>query len=218
MSIQIQGYTGGVVADVGGTGFRALKVQSMPYEFGALGTYMKALLTGTMAAALAGGSPIWSCRWTDPTRLALILKVALDGFGVATGFAAGFANFRLKPLRAYTVVDSGGTAGTLTGNNGKLRTSMATMLMADMRIASTATLTAGTRTADTDAIGILGLSLGTGGTAQLATPTPLLDASDAGRHPVVLAANEGLVIEATVPATGTWQAGVSCTWAEVTSF
>ncbi len=218
MSIQIQG-NGGVVADVGGTGFRALKVQSMPIEYGSLGHYRKALLSGTMAAGLAGAAAIWSLRWTDSTRVAVVQRVSLDGFGVATGFTAGFWDFRLMFARSFTAADSGGTTGTLSGSNGKTRTSMGTTLMAAIQMSTTAILTVGTRTLDTDAIGIMSGSIGTGGTAQiLAVPAPLLDAAHGTHHPVVLAANEGLVIQATVPATGTWQAGVSCVWAEVASY
>jgi hypothetical protein len=173
-----------------------------------------------MGAGAGGDSPIWSMRWTDTTNLCVVKSVSLDGFGAATGFTAGFANFRLYPARSYSAVDSGGTAGTKTGNNGKLRTSMGTTLINDMRISSTAALTAGTRTLDTDAIGVYALSLPTTANIQhIAVPVQLLGVLPAPFfHPCVLAANEGLVLQATVPATGTWQFGVTCSWAEVAAF
>jgi hypothetical protein len=37
-------------------------------------------------------------------------------------------------------------------------------------------------------------------------------------HPVLLAQNEGFVVRATVPATGTWQFGITVAWAEVTAY
>lgn len=217
MSIQIQGY-GGVAADVGGTGYRALKVQCMPYEFGSNGSFKKSLATGTMAAGLAGAAPIFSFRWTSTTLLAVITKIVLDGFGSLTGFTAGQALLILKIARGFSVVDSGGTAGALTAAMTKLRTSMANTQLGDVRISSTATLTPGTRTLDTDPIGQWMYSLPVTANANfMAQPAPLLDSTQDG-HPVVLAANEGVVINATVPATGTWLSGVTICWSEVASF
>lgn len=218
MAIQVQG-SGGVVADVGGTGFRALKVQQMPIEFGALGTYRKSLLSGTMAAGLAANSNIYAWRWTDGTRLGVVQKVVLDGLsGSATAFAAGFGNVRMMAARSYTGASSGGTAGTLTGNNSKLRTSMGTTLIGDIRIASTAALTAGTFTADTDPMGQISLSFGTAVSVQYANQVVLFGEDVGPEHPYIAAQNEGFTIQATVPATGTWQFGVSCRWAEVTAY
>jgi hypothetical protein len=221
MSIQIQG-SSGVVADVGGSGYRALKVQCMPYEFGSRGSFKKSLATGTMATGLGAAAPIFSFRWTDATRLAVVTKVCLDGLGSLTGFTAGQALFKLFMARAFSVVDSGGTAGALTAAMTKLRTSMGDTLLGDMRISSTATLTAGTRTLDTDPIGQFQFSLPVTANANfLLGQAPLLDACQDG-HPVVLAgtgsSGEGLVIQATVPATGTWLSGVTIAWSEVTSF
>jgi hypothetical protein len=39
-----------------------------------------------------------------------------------------------------------------------------------------------------------------------------------GEHPLILAQNEGIVIQATVPATGTWQFGVKIDWTEITAY
>lgn len=223
MSIQIQGYAGAVIGEGGSAQLvsKSLKVQSMPPEFGALGHYAKALLTGTMAAGLAAAATIWSMRWNDATRFALVRRVSIEGFGVATGFAAGFWNFQLKVLRAYSAVDTAGTVATLTGDQAKLRTSMGTPLLGEMGISTTAIRTVGTRTAETNASGIASGSIGTGGDAKIFDSAVLFDAR-AGEHPIVLAGSgasaEGLAILATVPATGTWQAGVSCLWGEVAAY
>jgi hypothetical protein len=218
MAIQIQG-SGGVVADVGGTGFRALKVQQMPIEFGSLGSYRKSLLSGTMAAALAANSEIWGFRWGDATRLGLVRRVVFDGLsGSATAFTAGFGKIDLMPARSFTASQTGGTAGTLTGNNGKMRTSMGTTLLTDIRISSTAALGAGTKTLDTDPIGQISLSFGVVVSVQYVNPTPILGEDVGPEHPFVCAQNEGLALRATVPATGTWQFGVTCAWAEVAAY
>lgn len=210
---------GGTVADVGGTTFRALKVQQMPLDYGALGTYRKSLLSGTMAAGLAANSEIFQFRWTDATRLCAVRRVTLDGLsGSATAFAAGFGKVDMVPARSWSADGSGGTAGTLTGNNGKLRTSMGTMLLGATRIASTAALTAGTKTLDTDPIGQISLSFGIVVSVQYANNIPLFGEDPGPEHPLVLAQNEGFVLRATVPATGTWQFGVTVVWSELTAF
>lgn len=218
MSIQIQGYTSGVAADVGGTGFRALKVTCMPYEYGSLGSYKLMKATGTMAAGLAGAAPIMSFRWTDATRLAVVSRVALTGLGSLTGFTAGQALFELYVARSFTVIDTGGTTLTITGNNGKMRTSMGTTLLGNMLVSATATLTAGTRTLDSQPVGIYQHSLPTTANLNFVVGNQALFQAVDYNHPIVLAANEGLVVQATVPATGTWLSGVSVAWTEVASF
>jgi len=218
MAIQIQG-NGGVVAEVGGTGYRALIVSQKPVEYGALGIYRKSLLSGTMAAALAANANIYAWRWGDATRLGVVQKVTLDGLvGSATAFTAGFGNVRMMAARSYTASSSGGTGGTLTGNNSKLRTSMGTTLLTDVRIASTAALTAGTFTADTDPMALVSLSFGIVVSVQYTGQVVLFGEDIGPSQPYVCVQNEGFTLQATVPATGTWQFGVTTTWAEVTSY
>lgn len=210
---------GGTVAEVGGTGFRALRVEQRPLDPGALGVYRKSLLSGTMAAGLAANAEVFQFRWSDATRLCAVQKVILDGLsGSATAFAAGFGKVDLVPARSWSADGSGGTAGTITGNNGKLRTSFGTTLLGATRISSTAALTAGTKTLDTDPIGQLSLSFGIVVSVQYANQVVLFGEDIGPTHPLVLAQNEGFVLRATVPATGTWQFGVTVHWTEVTAY
>ena len=136
----------------------------------------------------------------------------------ATAFTAGFAKFDLMPARSFTASGSGGTAGTLTVNNAKMRTSMGTTLLGDVRIASTAALGVGTKTLDTDAVGQYTFTIGTAVSVQYLAQVPLLGEDVGPESPLVLAQNEGFAIRATVPATGTWQFGVTVAWAELTAF
>lgn len=218
MAIQVQGFSG-VVAEVGGTGFRALTVSQKPLEYGALGIYKKSFLSGTIAAGLVAGSEIGQWRWGDATRLGVLQKITIDGVsGSATAFAAGFGKIDLVPARSFSASGTGGTAGTLTGNNGKLRTSMGTMLLTDVRFITTAALGAGTKTLDTDPIATISLAFGILVSVQYLNPTILLGEDIGPMMPFVAAQNEGVAMRATVPATGTWQTGASFTWAEVTSY
>ena len=217
MPIQIQG-NGGIAAEVDGPTWRALRTTTRPPEFGSLGCYSKGLTSGVMAAGLAAGANVFSFRWGDATRLALITQVRISAGGIVA-FAAGAVTFGLKLGRSFSANHTGGTAGTLTGNNAKLRTAMGTMLLSDFRIASTAALAGGTVTLDTDPIKSLSSSVGaTAGTPLVGSGTDLFNTEGQSEYPIVLAQNEGFVIQATVPATGTWTFSVDVKWYEVASY
>jgi hypothetical protein len=188
-----------------------------PLDDGTLGSYSHALASGTMAAALASGSPVFSFRYGG-TGVAVIRRVRISLAGSSTAFAAGTGQLQMFDARSFSASDSGGTAATLTGNNGKLRTSFATTGVADMRVSSTATLTAGTRTLDSDPLAAIDLAVGTTASVQYAAPSLVLYEPKAGEYPLVLANNEGFVIQATVPATGTWQFTVQVEWDELPAF
>lgn len=185
-----------------------------PVDYGIGGCFQIVTQSGTMAAGLAAGSPIWGLRFTSGTMLAIIRRLELSMWNTATGFTAGVATFSLSVARGWTTDDTGGTALTLTGNNGKARTSMATAI-ATIRTASTATLAAGTRSLDANPVGLLPAAIGT------ATQAVFLQRSDLLRkgsehHPITLAQNEGIVLAASVPATGTWSFAIEAEWDEVT--
>lgn len=215
MAIQIQG-NGGTVAEVDGTGYRAQRVTVRPLDPGSLGSYGLALNSGIMAAGLAANAEIFQFRWTHATNLCVVHKVTFGAIIGGTAFTAGAADFRLSIARSWSADGSGGTAATLTGNNGKKRASYGTTLLNAARIASTGALTAGTKTLD--AQGIANLGAGVGATAGLTIVEPGSYFVDPNEPPVILAQNEGLVILATVPATGTWSFGVGVQWTESASY
>lgn len=196
----------------------ATAANSVPVTIGPtlLGSYCMAANTGTMAAGLAGGSPIYSFRYGG-ANLAIIRKITAEADDVTTAFVAGSAKFDLIAARTFSASDTGGTAATLTGNNGKMRTSFATTAISDLRISSTATLSAGTRTLDAQPLATVEFSVSTTIDAQL-LPTTDLIRQNVGESPLVLANNEGFVIQATVPGTGTWFTSVRTCWDEVTAF
>jgi hypothetical protein len=224
MPIQIQG-NGGVVSEVDGTAFRALRITSRPLDHGALGHYQWSGITGVLPAALAANSEIFQFRWTDATRLAVITEIKYSASVSTTMFAAGVPC--QNEIRTATAWTGQGTLGTgiTPGADMKMRTSMGSSLLAagDMRIATTAALGVGTKTLSAHPIS----SHATGGpiTASLnGTIVPYGTAlfrseiSD-GQHPLVLGTNEGFVIRSVaVPATGTWMAAMIISWTEVAVF
>jgi hypothetical protein len=225
MAIQIQG-NGGVVAEVDGTTFRAIRVTARPVNYGALGMYRLGATSGTIAAALAANSELFQFRWPDASNLALVYKVNISaGLNVAAT-AAGLVSLVMTAARTWTAAGSGGTRLTLTGNNCKLRTSMGTTLVNDAGIATTGALTAGTKTLDATNLAAVAFAILTGAITTVVSgtilpPTDLFASGTEGDHPLVLAQNEGFVIRngaTAFPASATWHLGVNVLWAEAAAF
>lgn len=216
MSIQTQGNSGTVLEVE--TNTRALRATQRPLDVGALGSYKMTLSTGTMAAGLAAASPIVSFRWTT-TNICIVRRIDLALISLGTGFTAGTALLECVAARTFSASDTGGTAATLTGNNNKMRTSFGTTTVGDLRMSSTATLSAGTRTLDAQpfAINRFGITVTTNAVMLATTPVFYPQVGN-GEYPLTLAQNEGFIIRATVPATGTWTGDVTIQWDEVTSF
>lgn len=224
MGIQVQG-NGGVIADVDGTMFRALRVTSRPIDYGSLGFYRLSMVTGTIAAALAANSELFQFRWGDATRFGVIYRIALSAGANVAATAAALLSLRATIARAWTVNGTGGTAATLTGNNQKLRTSMGTTLVTEIRCATTAALGAGTKTLDAQDIGGVSYGVGTGAITTsinltLVPDVNIFDSNGPSDHPPVLAQNEGFVIRSGIigPAAMTWAATFNTSWAEVTAY
>ena len=196
---------------------KAARITARPIDYGSLGAYSKSLESGTMAAGLGASALVFSFRYSA-ANVCLVRSVRVGAGGILA-FAAGFAKMDLVIARAFTASDTGGTAGTLSGNNGKRRTNMATTGVADIRISSTAALSAGTRTLDTDPIANLVSCTGaTAGTVIIPAGSELVPDDRDCRYPIALAQNEGFIIRATVPATGTWTFGVTVDWEEVAAY
>lgn len=229
---------GGVSAALLGIGAQAqssLHAEVRPISYGSLGHYRISANTGTLAAALAAGTGtaghIFAFRWGDATRFCVITKLKLR-FLPLTPFTAAtltdHTSFDAFVVRSYTASHSGGTALTPTSNNAKMRTSMGTSLVTDIRISTTAALTNGTETFDAFPFA---QSIRKGNRVNPAAATeevvmPQTDGIDIdfsmgdGDHPIVFAQNEGFVIRnRTVwPAAGTGICTILFGWAEVTAF
>lgn len=169
------------------------------------------LLTGAAAAAA-----VFSFRYAG-TGLLVVRRLQV-GFVTTTAFTAAQAlAYRLFVARAFTTSDSGGNVITLTGNNGKHRTSLGTPGTLDMRIAAAGALGAGIRTLDTNAIAIAG---GTSSAVGASMPITNLVATEALSHQLVLAPNEGLVLANVIAmgAGGVINLYVNIEFAEVTTY
>ena len=192
--------------------------------FRTLGQYGVSVATGDVGAGMAANGELLQFRWTSTTKLAAIQEISVTGMRAGTAFAVGNIDLKATVARAWTAVGSGGTALTLTGDEATLRTNMGTSLVGDMRIATTAALTAGTKTLDTQDLGRITTHSSAGWNAatpiigSIYLPTTVLFKADnaADESPLILNTEEGFVVRATVPATGVWNLGVTVKWMEVT--
>lgn len=233
----IEGGASAALADVGAN-TKAIRKEDRPIDVGSLGAYQVSYTSGTMAAGLGAAAPIFSVRWGDATRTMLVRRVSFLAQNAGTAFTAGLFTFDMIVARSFTVSDSAGVAVVLTGNNQKKRASMGSSLVTDMRGSSTATLTAGTRTLDALPVSTVKGAVQATVTNCFMVPAnngPMTAAGIAatgnygGRGidlwwpeignswPLVFVQNEGFIIRATVPATGTWLFVVEVEWAEVLS-
>lgn len=220
MGIQIIG-NGGVIVGAGEESAKPLHSALMPIEGNA---YRYSGFTGTIAAATAADTELFHFRFVSGTKsFAIVRKIIYDGMGiVAVGTALGQIGFKVVPARAWTAAGSGGTTISTAGDNLNMETAAPASQVNNLSIATTAALTAGTKTKDANAIGQVVMSTGTGAVTTyqlLPSGQALLDASGGGQ-PLVLANQEGFVIQTThVGATAlTYQVGFTVDWVEVTAF
>lgn len=211
MPFQPQGFSG-VIPEVDTT-FRASRVTIRPVEM--IGYYSVAGVSGALTGVAAAG-PVFSFRNTG-TNLMLIRRVSV-GFATTTAFTAAQAlSYSLLRANSFTASDTAGTALFTAGQN-KRRNSFANIASApDIRISSTAALTAGTRTLETNSMGVVGGSSTAVGTSM--SKTDILE-QDTGGYPLVLAQNEGFVLTnlITMGAAGVIQLQVNLEFAEVTNY
>ena len=227
MAIQIQG-SGGVMAEVDGTTFRALRVTARPVNFGSLGSHRLGMASGIIAAALAANSELFQFRWPDATNLALVHHIDLNASANIAATAAVSVSIAMVIARGWTGIGTGGLRAVLTGNIGKLRTSFGTSLVSDAGIATTAALGAGTKTIDHATNNFAEVAIGIGTGAITTTPNlsllpenRIFDAADQGDCPIIFTQNEGFIIRNGViawPATMTWKLCVNVGWSEAASF
>lgn len=188
----------------------------MPVPPGTLGAYALGATTGLIAATLAGGSTLFSARWGNADNFAVISYVSVSVAVVGAITTAVAFDLDLDFARAFTVSDTLGTAMVFTGGFYKLKTNFPNSLFTDMRIATTVTLTPGTRTVDTQSIGLTMVGTGTAA-GSLALGNTILYDRATNDYPIVLSQDEGILIRTSGagPATGTFEVAVNVRWTEM---
>jgi len=225
-------WEGGVSASLAGVDsqvYTPAHVLAGPFPVGAGGAYRLSMTSGTIAASLGANSELFQFRYLPGgSRVCLVYGITVSAAEIVSQAVSTIVNQSLRATiaRAWTVAGSGGTRATMTGNNQKLRTSHATSEVNDIGIATTAALTAGTKTLDSQDIGAIVTANQTGAAVAdssriLFPQTNLLGEFQGGLgSPLILANQEGFVVRigAAMPATLTWNLTVGVLWSEVNSF
>lgn len=205
--------------------FKAARVSVRAPE--AVGYFQLGAVSGnlTNTTVVANGS-LFSMRWAPGNgKLAVIRRVTVNFVQTIGWTAAAAQPVGLYIARSWTVSDSGGTAITVAANTNKMRTSNDPSLFAapsDVRVSTTATLTAGTRTLDTNpiSVGLLAASQVAAASANYPQQTIVLHDVNTGDHPIVLDNNEGIVLNNMVvwPAAANGLISVNVEWFESNSY
>lgn len=201
--------------------------------FSARGNYEVAVDTGTFSG-LGSGAPLVSFRWSDATRLLVLLRVEVSAFTTVPATTAGITELQLIIARLFTANDTGGSVISL-GSGGKRRTSQSSALLSSLRAG---VLSAGNRTLDAYPVasatgwsGLLstGKVIGASGSSPVAAARSteggaqgvmLLDCVNGQDLPIILAQNEGVILQLgrAQPPGSTQIVFCKLTWAEVTAF
>lgn len=218
MALQIQG-NGGVVADVGGSTFRAVNAQIKPIEYGTLGHYRVFQRINSTAAQVANAR-IFSLRNSSATVLVIPTRLQIRAIQTAAGTAQE-NSVDVFRCTGFSAVD---TTNTLTPVPSVKRTSMTAAASAVAQLRSlnpnAAGMTGGTLVKDTTAFASLPYNVA----AAISTtfqwgPVDVFDDVN-GTHPFVFVQNEGFEIEnrvLNVTSYGiTWY--IDLTWAEVSAY
>lgn len=205
----------------------AARVASRPMQLGANGAaFSLSVESGIMAAGLGAAAEIFQMRWIHDTFKMVLRSIRFGMWRAsATAFAAGPIRINATVARGWSVDGGSGTPVVFSTNNtNKKRTDFPLSKFSDtgVRFSATAALTGGTKTLDTNFFASIGAFVGAVAPAATVEVAPSIipvnyiwqrDTSD--EYPFLFETNEGIVIRATVPATGTWGYTVQVEWAEV---
>jgi hypothetical protein len=199
--------------------FKSARVTIKPDEL--TGAYQLSLASGaltTVAASTASAGTLFSFRYAPGTSNVCVVKRVSVGWVQTTAFgAAQQMGLGLFVARGFSGADSGGTAATLSGDNQKMRTSLATTGVSNINVGTTAALTAGTRTLDAQPLGAAYFWVPGVGTQLVNTELLAYDVND---YPLVLANQEGFCIQNLIlmGATGVGTLVVNVEWFEASAY
>lgn len=188
------------------------------------GHYLMAATYSNTAAKPAAGSDVLSLRWTDSRFYFVLLRLSVYSLVTTAYTAAGAQDMALFVARDFSVSPSGGTqvvplAGGQVVRSGNMKKTGLDGSSGVLFVSSGDLLTTGTRTLDTQPIGYFQYA----NPAAAGSPASgdLYDSRDFGEHPLILTANEGLVVQTPIgnaQAAGVSKYGFRMEWAEVGAF
>lgn len=197
------------------------------------GFFRANLFSGT-TVSLSANSPIASMRWTATNSVAVLLRVTASPAIPSAVTAATIVDVELIRATGFSAADTTGTQVAGSSAAAALRpvrnASMSASGVGDLRVATTAGLTAGVRTLDGAGFAVanfpiliatnssnVGVALAVG--AGAATQT-VYEWNVSQEHPIVLQATEGIIARNVTagPTTGGVRYALTFSWAELAGF
>lgn len=178
------------------------------------GAYKNGKYSGAIAG-VAGGGHLWAVRWapgTDPRQFATIQRMRVRAFTVAGYTAAQEVMLAVWKLTGYTAAHTGGNAITPIPKRAAFNAALMTG-----QVANSSALTPGTQTLSTDSMAAASYAeLAAAATVQKGQIDILMSTEDLVEHPIILTANEGLLVrnEVAQGAGGTMRLIVELDWIE----
>jgi hypothetical protein len=187
----------------------------LPLDHTGGGSFQAVAKSNTIGAGLPVNSPIAMFRFASASNIAIVRRLRLNAWTIGAGFAAGVAQFDAFVARSFSSEDTGGLLASISSNTAKLRTSNMNAAVAHLRVSDTAALGVGTRTLDGQPFetAVAAPAPTTVNTAIVTNAVLLLEHD----HPLVLENLEGVIVQASVPATGTWGFSIHVAWDEINS-
>lgn len=223
MGIQVQG-NGGTVQEVGGTTFRGAHTHIKPLEYGALGHYRLSVRIAATAVQ-AANSRIFELRNTA-TTLIIPTRLTLRAIQIAAGTLQE-NSLDVYKLTGFTVSS---TTNTVTPTSSVKRTAGMAVFPGGAAVrhltlaGNAAGMTGFTSTKDANALATFPYMVTAGVATATFTPPPWgpYDVFDDvnGTHPLVLAQNEGILVESRVLNVTSFGMGwyLDFSWAEVAAY
>jgi hypothetical protein len=181
-----------------GINSKAQRVEIVQTDYNTLGgAYRLAMCSGVMtsvAAVTSSAGHVGAFRNSSTTLGVLVNRIRAKLWTTANPSVLQQLGLSLTMARAYTASHSGGTAATITTNNGKKRTSHATLAGIDLRISDTTALTAGTHTLDAQPFSSQGGYIMVAATTAPGTTLECSYLPEPGMGPIVLAQDEGFIV------------------------
>ena len=177
--------------------------------------YHLGVQTGNLTG-VAADAPVFQLQNISNDLIAI--KRVKICFTLTTAFgAAQYLDFGLKIERAITTYASGNTVVPFVGSNCRLQSDSSSVANVFCHVATTGAVTTGTRTADTNYIGLAGGWMGAIG-ANI--PLTMLFEATPGRHPIILAQGEGIAISPAtlMGATGVGILGINIEFADTFAY
>jgi len=210
-----------VAAKIGGSVFGALHGHIKPLEYGALGHY-RTTHRVALVATQAANSRLWEIR-NPGTNLIIPTRMSVQWLATGAHTAAIEDSLDLYKVTGFSAVD---TTNTTSPSASVIRGTMAaapgSAIVRGLTAAGNAAgMTGGTLTKDTNSLYQLPQWFQATLSTTIVTPASRdFFAEDFGEHPIVLGANEGLILENRVllGAAAASSVYIDFSWAEVTAF